>query len=169
MSSSSPIEFFEINKPYGSFSNYALYPVVWNGMELKSSEHGYQLSKFTDEWYREQIKTIKTPNMSRELASQKIKGGYVWRTALNTIIQESIERKVEIREDWDKIKDSIMYDIVLAKFTQNEKPRKLLLSTEEKEIVENSPYDSYWGCGRDKKGQNKLGKILMRVRDDLRK
>jgi ribA/ribD-fused uncharacterized protein len=43
------------------------------------------------------------------------------------------------------------------------------LSTGDEEIVEDSPIDSYWGCGADGKGQNNLGKILMEVRSRLRK
>jgi predicted NAD-dependent protein-ADP-ribosyltransferase YbiA (DUF1768 family) len=35
-------------------------------------------------------------------------------------------------------------------------------------IVENSPFDDYWGCGKDGSGQNKLGQILMEVRELLR-
>jgi ribA/ribD-fused uncharacterized protein len=44
----------------------------------------------------------------------------------------------------------------------------LLLSTGLRTLIENSPHDSYWGCGRDGKGENRLGVILMRVREDLR-
>lgn len=31
-----------------------------------------------------------------------------------------------------------------------------------------SPYDSYWGWGKDHKGQNRLGHLLMSVRDSIR-
>jgi predicted NAD-dependent protein-ADP-ribosyltransferase YbiA (DUF1768 family) len=44
----------------------------------------------------------------------------------------------------------------------------VLLSTGETPIVENSPIDYYWGCGADGTGENRLGAILMDVRDTLR-
>lgn len=43
-----------------------------------------------------------------------------------------------------------------------------LLGTGDKEIVENAPFDYYWGCGKSGTGQNQLGKTLMQVRDQLR-
>jgi len=43
-----------------------------------------------------------------------------------------------------------------------------LLSTGDAEIVENSPIDYYWGCGANGSGKNRLGIILMEVRDILR-
>jgi ribA/ribD-fused uncharacterized protein len=42
-----------------------------------------------------------------------------------------------------------------------------LLKTGDKTIVENSQYDYYWGCGRDGRGENRYGKILMDIRTKL--
>ena len=61
-----------------------------------------------------------------------------------------------------------MYQINKAKFTQNQKLKQLLLNTENKILREASPYDSYWGIGPDGKGKNKLGEILMRIREELK-
>ncbi|NES05091.1 MAG: NADAR family protein [Okeania sp. SIO2F4] len=41
-------------------------------------------------------------------------------------------------------------------------------STDNELIIENSPSDYYWGCGKDGTGKNKLGLILMAVRQTLR-
>ena len=56
----------------------------------------------------------------------------------------------------------------MAKFTQNEELKEKLLATENEELVEgNTWHDTYWGvCNR--RGKNKLGKILMRIREELR-
>jgi ribA/ribD-fused uncharacterized protein len=43
----------------------------------------------------------------------------------------------------------------------------LLLSTGTQRLVENSQYDYFWGCGRDRRGENMYGQILMNVRDKL--
>ena len=35
-------------------------------------------------------------------------------------------------------------------------------------MVQDAPRDPFWGCGKNKKGRNEMGKALMRVRDQLR-
>jgi ribA/ribD-fused uncharacterized protein len=77
-------------------------------------------------------------------------------------------RNIKLRADWEQVKDTFMYLIVLAKFTQNVGLRKQLLATGDEELVEgNHWHDTYWGVCDDV-GQNKLGKILMKVREELR-
>ncbi len=73
------------------------------------------------------------------------------------------------RPDWEEIKDEVMYRAVLAKFKAYAELTELLLSTRQEEIIEKSTKDYYWGCGADGTGKNRLGKILMKVREDLRK
>jgi ribA/ribD-fused uncharacterized protein len=74
---------------------------------------------------------------------------------------------------------AIMIDINMAKFSQNSKLKAILLSTEDKILVEASPYDTIWGIGlyheddkvldeKNWKGQNLLGKALMEVREKLK-
>jgi ribA/ribD-fused uncharacterized protein len=83
-------------------------------------------------------------------------------------------------EEWSKVSYDIMVDVNYAKYKQNIRHRALLIATEDKIIVEASPFDTIWGIGlhwRDDKvldeanwlGQNLLGKALMRVRDELTK
>lgn len=47
---------------------------------------------------------------------------------------------------------------------QNPELRNILTSTGDIHIYENSPYDSYWGVGKDGNGKNILGKLLMQLR-----
>ena len=63
-----------------------------------------------------------------------------------------------------------MYNGVKAKFTQNEELAKLLLATEDKELAEdNDCGDLFWGVDYfTREGQNKLGKILCKVRTELK-
>ena len=42
-----------------------------------------------------------------------------------------------------------------------------LLATGKETLVESSQYDYFWGCGRDGRGNNAFGKVLMAVRDKL--
>jgi ribA/ribD-fused uncharacterized protein len=76
-------------------------------------------------------------------------------------------RKIAIRPDWEDVKESIMLAALRKKFAA-EDLRQLLLDTRDRELVEASPSDSYWGCGRSGKGKNRLGQLLMQVRAELR-
>lgn len=79
---------------------------------------------------------------------------------------------------WEDIREDVVRAGNLLKFGQNQDAANYLKSTGNKILVEGSPYDNVWGCGirftdaliqnpRNWTGQNKLGKILMEVRDLL--
>ena len=55
------------------------------------------------------------------------------------------------------------------KFKTHDELSEILLNTAPKKIIENNQYDYYWGCGRDRRGFNYYGKILMAVRDKISK
>jgi ribA/ribD-fused uncharacterized protein len=57
--------------------------------------------------------------------------------------------------------------IVRAKHDQHEYIQRKLLETGNAELIENSPTDSFWGRGPDWKGRNELGKIWMRLRQEM--
>ena len=67
------------------------------------------------------------------------------------------------------MKLDVMRRAVLAKFTQHQELRELLLETGDRKIIEHTANDSYWGDGDNGTGRNMLGIILMEVRDQLRK
>jgi ribA/ribD-fused uncharacterized protein len=72
-----------------------------------------------------------------------------------------------LRPDWDNAKLDVMYKAVYAKFSQNSSLGQALKGTGNVELVEDSPIDAFWGTGADGIGQNWLGKILMKVRDQI--
>jgi hypothetical protein len=77
-------------------------------------------------------------------------------------------RSLPLRCDWEQVKDDMMRKVVLQKFTIHADIREILLSTGSEVLVENSPIDYYWGCGKDRSGKNRLGQILVEVREILR-
>lgn len=92
----------------------------------------------------------------------------------------SLGRKIPNFTDeiWEKNRFAIVVQGNYLKFTQNEKLKRQLLGTGEKEIVEASPRDRIWGVGfgakragqeRERWGLNLLGKALMEVRERIRK
>ena len=77
-------------------------------------------------------------------------------------------RNVKLRPDWDQVKLSIMENLVRQKFTNNLILKKRLLDTGSQEIQEGNAWnDTFWGVCRGQ-GQNNLGKIIMKIRDELR-
>lgn len=76
-------------------------------------------------------------------------------------------RQVSLRADWDEVKDDIMYRICKGKFLQDMRLAGKLLATGDAELIEGNTWgDIYWGVC-DGKGENHLGKILMKIRDEL--
>lgn len=80
-------------------------------------------------------------------------------------------RQVTLRPDWEQVKVGIMEEIVRAKFTQHPELAARLLATGERKLVEgNTWHDTCWGVDTETgKGENHLGKILMKVREELRR
>ncbi|WP_217577346.1 NADAR family protein [Mesorhizobium sp. GbtcB19] len=72
------------------------------------------------------------------------------------------------RPDWDDVKVDIMRDILRAKVRQHDYVCRKLLATGDRELVENSWRDDFWGWGPNGDGQNMLGKLWMEIRDELR-
>lgn len=73
-----------------------------------------------------------------------------------------------LRSDWDQVKDQVMAKAVLAKFTQNDSLKELLLSTGDHPLVQVKPGDPHWGTGSKSNGKNMLGVLLMELRTALR-
>jgi ribA/ribD-fused uncharacterized protein len=144
---SDAIRFYSVSDEYGEFSNFAPYPIRLDGQTWPTSEHYFQAQKFDDEADRAAVRTAKTPMIAARLGR---------------------DRKRTLRRDWERVKDGIMRQAVLAKFTQHEDLRELLLATGDAELIEHTENDDYWGDGGDGSGRNMLGRILMHVRTELR-
>ena len=79
---------------------------------------------------------------------------------------KKLGRRVTLRSDWENIKDDLMLSLVTAKFLQNYDMYCRLLKISDEIVEENTWNDTYWGVCNGR-GLNKLGKILMQVRDTL--
>lgn len=81
-------------------------------------------------------------------------------------------RKLKLRADWEDVKDQVMEEIVRKKFSDRVLARELV-GTDDAELIEgNTWHDQTWGMVKDRDGkwhgQNRLGKILMKIREELR-
>ena len=72
------------------------------------------------------------------------------------------------RKDWNEVKVGIMEELLRLKLEQNPYVLKKLLQTEDYLIVEDSPKDNFWGWGPNRDGENTLGKLWMKLRDEYR-
>lgn len=137
-------------RPQGwMFSNFSPHPVIAYGMEWPTSEHLFQALKFkgSDDKYFDEFAAANSPAIAKKMGQS---------------------RNHPLRKDWEEVKDEVMYFIIHIKATQHPEVLDELLATDDQEIVENAPNDLYWGCGKNGKGRNQLGKTLMKVRDDIR-
>ncbi len=141
------IYFYHPREKYGCFSNFSSHGFELDGLYWSTSEHYFQAQKFPGTPDAEQIRKVKTPKEAAKMGR---------------------ERTRPLHPDWEQIKDDIMRKALVRKFETHGDIREILLSTGDAEIVENSPIDYYWGCGANGSGKNRLGIILMEVRDILR-
>ena len=76
-------------------------------------------------------------------------------------------RRVKLRDDWENVKNQYMYDICMSKFEQNSNLKDKLLKTGDVVLEEGNTWgDKVWGTVNGV-GENRLGKILMKVRENL--
>ena len=147
------------------FSNFYPRDAWYKGTFYKTAEHAYQAQKFNytpidpsliaevnRAYYH--VVSAPTPRLASELAD-KYRNFAVpsWHKA---------------DETGNKLKDKVMFEILKDKFTRHKDLQNKLLETEDARLVEDSKIDSYWGRGLDGKGKNQLGRLLMKIRKDIR-
>lgn len=147
MSQKQVINFYNLEDAYGCFSNFAPYPTTLKGKLWPTSEHYFQAQKFVGTEHEEAIRLAKSPMIAARMGRS---------------------RRRPLRHDWEEVKDDIMWEAVLAKFTQHAGLRETLLGTGGALLVEHTRNNSYWGDDGDGQGKNMLGQILMQVRERLR-
>lgn len=126
---------------YRFLSNFYEVPVQYNGLLFRSSEAAFQAQK--------------CPERANEFLN------------LSPDEAKRMGRKINIRSDWESVKDTVMYEIILAKFSQNEALKKKLIDTGDAFLAEENWWgDKYWGTVNGV-GRNQLGKTLMKVRREL--
>lgn len=141
------IKFWGANNPNGYMSNFFQSKFTIEDVTYPTVEHYFQSMKFEGTEFESYIANLKTP---KETA------------------QEGKRRDLPLRKDWESIKEDVMYRGIKEKFIQNSTLRSQLLNTGNNELIENSPYDYYWGIGKNGTGKNRLGILLMKLREELK-
>ena len=130
-------------------SNFSKSEIILDGIIYPTVEHFFQAMKTKDPIQRAEIAAAPTPGKAKRLG-----------------------RHVQLRSDWEEVKEQIMEDGLRLKFADPELKAKLL-ATGDKYLEEgNTWHDNYWGvcycidC-QDIMGKNHLGKLLMKLRTEF--
>ena len=142
---SEPLYFYTKTMPFWGLSNFAPPGIERQGVYWPTVEHYFQAQKFSEPAARDRIKRAVTPKEARALGQS---------------------RDYKIRSDWDVVREQIMLTGLRLKF-KNPEAKTLLLSTQDRVLVEASPFDYFWAAGQDGTGLNRLGHLLMQVRSEL--
>jgi ribA/ribD-fused uncharacterized protein len=143
------IYFYKADDSYGCFSNFSLHEIHIQNLDWPTVEHYYQAQKLVGTRDHYLIETIRASETAMDA----------------TKIGRHPSRS--LRDDWENVKIPVMREAVFIKFLTHLDIQQVLLETGDRELVEDSPVDYYWGCGKDKTGLNHLGKILMIVRQQI--
>lgn len=141
------IDFYKEYGELGYLASYSSHGFYKDGIFYKTVEHYYQSEKFDDIETRNRIINCNTPKEASTIGRS---------------------RDLVRKDNFKSFKNSVMYDGVLEKFRQNKDIRSKLIETGNKEIREMTIKESYWGVGPDLKGENNIGKILVKVREQVK-
>lgn len=129
---------------YDWLSNFYPIGIQLGDVVYPSVEHAYQAAKTTKADEREEIRLASTAKQAKKLG-----------------------KLVTMRGDWVEKKVEIMEGLVREKFMNEALKRKLLETGHAKLIEGNWWGDTFWGVCKGK-GENHLGKILMKIREEIR-
>jgi ribA/ribD-fused uncharacterized protein len=137
--------------PFGCFSNLYRRPVEFEGCSYPTAEHAYQAGKARKKEVREWLMAAPSP----ALLAMAAHGLYYW----------------DVTPGWSTSKFARMKAVLLAKFSQHQDLRGLLLRTGDTRLVESAtvdtPVNRLWGEVNGV-GRNMLGALLMEVRSEIR-
>jgi N-glycosidase YbiA len=132
-------------------SNFYPAPIEYEGMMYDTVEHAYQAAKSDDDAVRRKVQVAASPAAAK-----------------------SMGKRIPRRENWFAVNLGILEALVRQKFTHYPELGAKLVATGDTELIEGNTWnDKFFGMVQDKKtgawkGENHLGKILMRVREELR-
>lgn len=130
---------------YRWLSNFHKEPILYKGAVYGSTEAAYMAAKCKNSADRKQFENLEPKDAKK------------------------VGRTVELRDDWEFVKDEVMYEVNLFKYSYYQNLRDSLLATGDKYIEETNWWnDKYWGvCNGE--GVNMLGNVLMTIRTQLKK
>jgi ribA/ribD-fused uncharacterized protein len=142
---------------YRFLSNFYPAEVHLDGVAWPSVEHAYQAAKI----WEGSFSSLSVAKAREVYIRGKTAGGA-------KKMGSELNLKGKRRPEWEKVSLKIMEDLVREKFTTDPMIRLQLMATSQEELVEGNTWnDTFWGVC-DGVGENHLGRILMKVRAELR-
>jgi N-glycosidase YbiA len=133
-------------------SNFSAFEVEWSGFTFKTSEHLYHWMRFTI-----------SDDPDAQLVAKKVAQA----RSAHDAFKIAQEHKSSQAANWNDHKCGFMKRILRAKAEQHEYVRRKLLATGDRELIEDSWRDDFWGWGPNRDGKNMLGRIWMEIRAEL--
>lgn len=133
-------------------SNFSAFHLHWRRIDFDTAEQAYHWEKFDSE------------NFVGMEVQRKI---LLARSAYEAFKIAHDHKRCQ-RVGWDAVKLNVMSNILRAKVDQHEYVRRKLMDTGDRELIEDSWRDDFWGWGPNRDGQNMLGKLWMEIRSELR-
>lgn len=159
------VTFKKTDEEFGGFSNMSGdFPILVNGVRVRSSEHLYQALKFTDH-----------PDVQKKILDEPSPMRAKWVAKTKDDVKKNKKGNLKkVRQDWEEIQVEVMeFCLGLKLIWHWVKFGKLLRSTEANEIYEieaRALKNPFWGVvpdGDGFRGENRLGELLMKLRDEL--
>jgi ribA/ribD-fused uncharacterized protein len=142
------VRFYE--RDFYVLSNFSAFRLRWRGHDFDTSEAAYQWSKFHAVQQAAICVAIRTAPSAHEAFK---------------IAEHHAQQR---RADWELVRVDLMRDILRAKVDQHEYVRRKLLATGDRQLIEDSWRDPFWGWGPDRSGKNMLGVLWMEIRAELK-
>lgn len=164
------ISFYRANeRPYGAFSNLSRRPLQVLGRSFPTVEHAYQWLKPRDAAVRDWLQAAPSPSLIA-LAAHAIPSEEPDAALLMGRVADAL-LGFHTRPGWSRLRYPWMLHLQRCRAAQQADLRELLLSTGNEQIVEAGKIDDdagrRWGIVNGR-GQNYLGRMLVRVRAELR-
>jgi len=122
------------------------HPFQLDGQLWPTIEHYYQAMKYEGTENFERVHSAKTAAEAKAIGNARFK---------------------KKRKDLKHVRTTLMTRAVYTQAKTYKAVAGRIIQTEEVKLVENSQFDYYWGCGRDHRGDNHYGQVIMNVRAKL--
>ncbi|AMS41217.1 NADAR family protein [Aminobacter aminovorans] len=149
-----PERVFFYEQDFYVLSNFSAFAIMWKGLRFDTSEAVYHWEKFNNP----------DPTPFEDAVLDSIRCA----PSAHVAFKIGQEHKRLRRPDWDDVKVDVMREILRAKADQHEYVRRKLLATGDRELIEDSWRDDFWGWGPNRDGKNALGKLWMEIRAEIR-
>lgn len=142
-----PLCFYSERMPTVWLGSFSPHSIIIDGIAWPTIEHFFQANKFSQPFLRKSIELCESPIKAKQFA---------W------------SYDSEKRKDWTSVRIPIMQRGLKAKFDQYPNLKKTLLATKNRDLIERSEDDLFWGFSLEGEGANRMGNLLKYLRKNYK-